>query len=79
MVHVMEVIPCIVDTRQWLQPSIEGDLPCGRGLHTATVVGDSLLLYGGSSDFDPETNQCQTFHGDAYSMKTGSLLSPAGR
>lgn len=35
------------------------------------LVGDQLVLYGGSSDFDGETMQCQEYHGDVYLIAKG--------
>ena len=61
----------LLDTNEWLQPSTSGSIPHGRGVHTATLVGDQLVLYGGSSDFDGETMQCQEYHGDVYLIAKG--------
>lgn len=55
-------------TKQWLQPTVEGDVPEGRGVHTLTVVGDQLVLYGGSSDF--RDMQCHKFYNDVHVMAT---------
>lgn len=63
------------DTNEWLQPSTSGSIPHGRGVHTATLVGDQLVLYGGSSDFDGETMQCQEYHGDVYLIAKEQFLS----
>ena len=58
-------------TMQWLQPTIQGSVLPGRGLHMATVAGHHLVVFGGSSEFDPECNACSTFYNDTYTMKTG--------
>ena len=56
-------------TRQWLQPTVSGSVPDGRGVHTVTVVGENLVLFGGSSDFS--NMQCHKFYNDIYTLKIG--------
>ena len=56
-------------TRQWLQPTVEGTTPEGRGVHTVTVVGDQLIMYGGSSDF--KDMQCHKFYNDLHTIHSG--------
>ncbi|XP_078380436.1 kelch domain-containing protein 1-like [Oculina patagonica] len=63
------------DTKEWLQPSSSGNKPPARGVHTATLVGDQFILYGGSSDFDQETMQCQEYYGDVHLIEKEQLLS----
>ena len=54
---------------QWLQPTVQGTVPEGRGVHTVTVVGDQLVMYGGSSDF--RDMQCHKFYNDLHTVHTG--------
>ncbi|XP_070543260.1 kelch domain-containing protein 1-like isoform X2 [Ptychodera flava] len=63
------------ETKKWLQPTQKGCQPPARGVHTATVVGEHLVVFGGSSDFDPATMQCQNYYRDVYVCKTGDILS----
>jgi len=63
------------DTSEWLQPSASGSKPAARGVHTATLVGNQFVLYGGSSDFDGETMQCQEYYGDVHLIEKEQLLS----
>ena len=63
-----------VDTHEWLQPSLSGNKPPARGVHTATLVGDQFILYGGSSDFDQETMQCQEYYGDVHLIEKGEFV-----
>ena len=56
-------------SRQWLQPTVEGSTPEGRGVHTVSVVGNQLVLYGGSSDF--RDMQCHKFYNDLHTIHTG--------
>lgn len=63
------------ETMEWLQPEVLGDLPSPRGLHTTTLVGDRLLVFGGSSSFNTETMSCGDFHNDMYSISTGENKS----
>lgn len=62
-------------SRQWLQPELLGSPPGGRGLHTATVVGDRLVVYGGSSQFNRETMQCGVHHNDLYLLPTVDVVT----
>lgn len=64
----------VTDTSEWLQPSVSGSKPAARGVHTATLVGNQFVLYGGSSDFDEETMQCQEYYGDVHLIDKGKLL-----
>lgn len=63
-----------LDTYEWLQPLTSGDKPAGRGVHTATLVGDQFILYGGSSDFDGQTMQCQEYYGDVHLIEKGKFV-----
>ncbi|KAK3096994.1 hypothetical protein FSP39_005475, partial [Pinctada imbricata] len=55
-----------LETQEWLQPKVTGDVPSGRGQHSVAVVGDCLILHGGTSNFNKEIMQCQEFHSDTY-------------
>ncbi|XP_013407938.1 kelch domain-containing protein 1 [Lingula anatina] len=61
-------------TMEWMQPTVQGELPSGRGVHTSVVVDDQLVLFGGSSDFNPETMQCQKYHNEVYTTRTVDIL-----
>ncbi|KAL5004600.1 hypothetical protein ScPMuIL_018056 [Solemya velum] len=61
-------------TKEWLQPKVSGDIPPARGQHSVGVVGDSLVLYGGSGKFSPEIMQCQEFFSDVYILSTAEIL-----
>ncbi|XP_031564437.1 tip elongation aberrant protein 1-like [Actinia tenebrosa] len=63
-----------IDKREWLQPAVSGDVPTPRGSHSLDMVDSSVVLYGGSSDFDPETMQLQQYHGDTFVIPSGQLL-----
>lgn len=60
---------------QWLQPTVEGDLLTPRGVHTAAVVKNRLVVFGGSRDFDAETMQCETYLGDTYALDVGKWFN----
>ncbi|XP_064608900.1 host cell factor 2-like [Liolophura sinensis] len=66
----------ILDTekKEWLQPAVQGDIPLGRGLHSAVVAGNQLVVFGGSANIDPETNQCTDIFSDTYLVKTADIL-----
>lgn len=62
------------DKKEWLQPAVQGDIPSGRGLHSAVVAGNQLVVFGGSANIDPETNQCTDIFSDTYLVKTGKWI-----
>ncbi|CAH1796061.1 unnamed protein product [Owenia fusiformis] len=62
------------ETKEWLQPSMTGPLPSGRGLHSATRVGDYFVMFGGSANFNQETNECRQYFNDVYYVKTEDIL-----
>lgn len=68
-IHIFDVGTC-----EWLQPSVCGDKPSARGVHTATLVGNQFVLYGGSSKFDEEAMQCQQYFGDIHLIDQEKLL-----
>ena len=47
---------------------MSGDLPEGRGQHSVGIVGDKLVMYGGSSQFSSEIMMCMKFHGDTFTV-----------
>ena len=59
------------EKKRWIPVKIEGDKPTARGQHCAVLVDDSLLVFGGSGSFSPETMQCQKFFTDAFLVKAG--------
>ncbi|XP_014668880.1 PREDICTED: kelch domain-containing protein 1-like [Priapulus caudatus] len=63
-----------IDTRQWLQPTVSGTVPVPRGMHTATACGEYLVVFGGASDLDHESQQCMTYHSETFLINTGDLL-----
>ncbi|XP_053389777.1 rab9 effector protein with kelch motifs-like [Mercenaria mercenaria] len=62
------------ETKEWLQPNVSGDIPEARGQHSVAVVGDQLVLYGGSSEINQEIMICQKFHGDTYVLRLADVL-----
>ncbi|ESN98682.1 hypothetical protein HELRODRAFT_185029 [Helobdella robusta] len=66
------------ETLQWLQPIVNLDTNyTKRGVHTMNVVGDYIVMFGGSADFDAETVQCTTFLNDFYLLKKSDVLKGA--
>ena len=55
---------------QWLQPAVQGTRPAARGVHSATVVGDQLVVFGGSAEFNPGMNQCLKYFNDVHTVPT---------
>ncbi|XP_071965800.1 kelch domain-containing protein 2-like [Antedon mediterranea] len=63
------------ETMEWLQPSNKGSLPEPRGSHTLTNAGDSVLMFGGTSEFDTKIMQCTKYHSDVCILNTADILS----
>ncbi|CAH8499855.1 unnamed protein product [Schistosoma rodhaini] len=36
-----------IDTMTWIKPIVSGDLPAPRSLHSATVIGNRMFVFGG--------------------------------
>ncbi|VDM20416.1 unnamed protein product, partial [Hydatigera taeniaeformis] len=36
-----------IDTMTWTKPTVSGDLPAPRSLHSATVIGNRMFVFGG--------------------------------
>ncbi|XP_077989596.1 kelch domain-containing protein 1-like [Glandiceps talaboti] len=69
-IHILDT-----ETKEWLQPTIKGSVPPSCGVHTATVVGQHFVIFGGSSDFDSATMQCREYYKDVYMCKTEDIMS----
>jgi len=41
-IHIFDI-----DEKNWYEPIVVGDLPCPRSGHTATLVDDELIIFGG--------------------------------
>lgn len=52
--------------QSWLTVDVQGAAPVGRGNHSLCYSGGRVFLFGGSSDFNPETQGCQTVHADLH-------------
>nr|XP_006820713.1 PREDICTED: kelch domain-containing protein 1-like [Saccoglossus kowalevskii] len=68
--HIFDTV-----TKEWMQPSLTGNLPTERGVHTVTVVDKSLVLFGGSSQFNDQTMECQQYFSDVHVCKIADILS----
>ncbi|XP_060569590.1 kelch domain-containing protein 1-like [Ruditapes philippinarum] len=62
------------ETKEWMQPEVLGDTPEARGQHCVAVVGDKLVMYGGTSHFNTETMMCSKLHGDTYVLQIADVL-----
>ncbi|KAH3781796.1 kelch domain-containing protein 1-like isoform X2 [Dreissena polymorpha] len=72
--HLADLHVFDTETYQWLQPGVGGDVPAARGQHSVAVVRDNLVVFGGSSDYDPQTMSCQKLFSDTYTILTGDIL-----
>ena len=71
VVHILNVSLNFLETKEWMQPKVQGDMPESRGQHCVAVVGEQLVLYGGSSHFSPETMMCSKLYGDTFVLQKG--------
>jgi len=76
--HAKDIDIFDIDTYQWIQPEITGDCFKGRGLISAALIDNKIYVYGGSSNFNSTTNQCDIIHDDYYyiesRIKTGGVI-----
>ncbi|XP_050400202.1 kelch domain-containing protein 1 [Patella vulgata] len=72
--HFADVHIFDTDSTEWLQPNIDGDLPCGRGQHSVVLAGDRVVLFGGSGSFNPEIMQCTEHFTDTYILDRNDIL-----
>lgn len=49
-----------VDTMSWSRPEVGGPAPLPRSLHTATVIGHHMYIYGGWVPFVPDESKLAT-------------------
>lgn len=63
-------------TNQWLQPSLqnESEAPPAVGLHNMVIVGDNVVIFGGTSTLDPATGTCTKFFNDVFTLKSDLVL-----
>jgi len=54
-------------TNAWVQPPLEGAVQA-RGFHSAVVVNNSMILFGGSSHYDPIISAATVYYQDLYTM-----------
>ena len=44
----LHVLDTSVDAMAWTQPSTSGEAPCQREGHTASTIGDKIVIFGGA-------------------------------
>ena len=66
------------ETQQWLQPCLKGPKMSARGQHVAVVAGQTLVVFGGTSQFSQETMQCQQFLTDVFLVSLGENYTHRG-
>nr|KAG5708616.1 hypothetical protein BaRGS_033037 [Batillaria attramentaria] len=73
--HFADVHIFDTDTKEWLKPQLKGAAIAARGQHTAVVVGQQLVVFGGTGQFSPETMQCQEFYTDTFRINTEEVCT----
>lgn len=53
---------------EWEEVCVSGEGPSPRGNCGFGVIGNNIFVFGGSSDWDKDTNMCTTFHGDNFML-----------
>lgn len=71
--HFADVHVFDFDETCWTKLNVTEEFS-GRGRFTLDVVGDTLVVFGGSGKFSKETNQCCTFFNDFYLLNTSNLI-----
>jgi len=72
-VHVLHT-----DVMCWTQPTVGNPIP-PRGFCTACSINTSndnysLIVFGGSANFDDSIHECTTYYNDMYSMNLLSII-----
>lgn len=63
-----------LDAKEWYRATVKGKVPSGRGQQAVGVLGDELIMFGGTSNFSTEIMQCQNTHNDTLILKTDDIL-----
>ncbi|XP_070205613.1 kelch domain-containing protein 1-like [Littorina saxatilis] len=61
------------ETQQWLQPQMKGVAMTPRGQHVTVATGNTVVVFGGTGNFSPETMQCQQFYTDTFLVSAEDL------
>jgi len=74
--HFGDVHCLLLDSCQWIQPSISesSSPPPPMGLHSMCVTDHDVILFGGSSNLNHSTGTCSTFYNSAYRASKKELL-----
>ena len=62
---------CLPGNRKWVENKVTGDIPEARALHVASIIGDSLVVFGGSSVFNEHTMSSEKYFNDTFTMSLG--------
>ncbi|XP_061165639.1 kelch domain-containing protein 1-like [Saccostrea echinata] len=71
--HFADVHVFDCESKTWTQVKQNGTVPEGRSQQSLGVIGDKVIMYGGTADFCPEINACQRFFTDTYTFNTGDI------
>ncbi|XP_048738343.1 kelch domain-containing protein 1-like [Ostrea edulis] len=74
--HFADVHMFNCESKSWSQVKQNGAVPEGRSQHSLGVVGDKVIMYGGTTDFSPEINACQKFFTDTHIFNAGDITKP---
>ena len=71
----LHVLDTSVDAMAWTQPSTSGEAPCQREGHTASTIGDKIVIFGGAG-LDKADAQARAILGAQFSARnSGAILA----
>jgi len=75
--HLDDIHVFHTDVMCWTQPTVSNPIP-PRGFCTACSINtsndNSLVVFGGSANFDDSIHECTTYYNDMYSMNLLSII-----
>ncbi len=71
----LHVLDTSVDAMAWTQPSTSGEAPCQREGHTASTIGDKIVIFGGAG-LDKADAQARAILGAQFSARNSRRAIP---
>lgn len=71
--HFADVHVFDCESFTWSNMKQGGTVPEGRSQHSLGVIGNSVIMFGGTADFCRETNACNKFFTDTYIFSTDEI------
>jgi len=71
--HLNDAYLLDTETNTWEAVTLEGS-PTGRGNHGGVVVGNHYAMFGGSSDYNMNLQECMNYHNELYKIDFSELV-----